>query len=657
MGNPGKTAEKLEVAIAAARRLYDQGRPAIEDKDFDELVEDLRALDPSNPALMAIGHVQSRNKVKHSVPMLSLDKTKSVKDVLKWAVDVPDNLLIMPKYDGVAISAHYEGKLIRAVTRGDGTLGDDITHIAKYFLPSKVLVKSTKPIELRGEVLFSREVWEEVEDVFIKRAKGKGTVNARNAAAGSLLRKTITPEAKALSFVCYDVLGTSKDTLLEALHLLDDDVFRLAQISDAADLEFCIKQTLGRVLACNFPYETDGLVIKANHFDMREELGATSHHPKWAIALKHEDKPAETTVKDVEWQVSRTGTITPVAILNPVVVGGVTVARATLHHAKHMKDLKLCVGSAVRVTRRGGVIPHVEAVVFSPEHALKLSPPSKCPCCSAKAIMADDFLQCTNVDECPDVQRGKLVYWCAQTDMMGFGESVIYRLYEDGVVMQPSELYTLDKEEMKALFGKQLGPKLIKEASEKSKLTEVQLLNALGIDGIGKTQATRILEHFGSFENLILTHHNLKKPAVLAKTTAIEGIGEILAANLYTGIGENYSIITHLLAVVELITEQKSTVTVGPFAGKKVVFTGALADMPREVAQGQVCAFGGTTPGSLVKTTDFLVVGSRASPEQLHKRQKALDYNTKGGNIRIIEEDEFLEMLVEATNTTELEGE
>lgn len=643
------TAADLEQRIKAHQQAYDKGKPTISDEEFDALIASLRKKAPHSAVLAEIGNAVTSRKMAHSTPMLSLQKAKTVEEVWKWAKDIGKvGYLLMPKYDGVSLSAHYEGKLVRAVTRGDGKLGDDVTHIAKHFLPTKIIPGSRKPVEVRGEVIFPKDKWETIKEVFSQRNNGK-PVNARNAAAGTILRKTVTREATQLHFMIYDVLGSDLPPNLSS---------RLALVDPEIEFQCCALHLLmdwaegmqKRALACN--YETDGIVVRVDEFVHRKNLGATSHHPHWAIALKHEDEKLTTKVKDIHWQVSRTGTITPVAQVEPLQLSGVMVSNATLHHAGMVTKLEVSPGCTVEMTRRGGVIPHVERVTKRKKGVAHFEAPKRCPCCQAATKREGDFLQCSEPEECPDVQRGRLVYWCEQTDLMGFGEQVIKTLYDEGIVMMPSELYTLDAVVMRQMFGQTLGPKLVKEANSKARLTPAQLFCGLGIDGLGKTQAEKLFEAI-DFDELMHLYFNDADEEIVSKLPKGAGFGTVLISNLFRGIAKNRGTIQNLVDVIEIIKPTKSNMQIGPFAGKKVVFTGQLSDMSRESAQQQVKDFGGSCPSSVTKDTAYLVVGSLADDGQLHKRQKALHYNTRGGNIQIIEEEKFIEMLVQAT---ELKG-
>lgn len=642
----------LEKTVLAHQEAYDRGKPTIADAEFDDLVEQLRKVDPTSTVLDQLGASRTNRKTNHAVPMLSLRKAKTMGELMNWARDIGGvDFVVMPKFDGVSLSCIYErGKLVRAVTRGDGKTGDDVTHIAKFFVPSRQ-PEGCVNYEVRGEVIFSKETWEKVQQAFLDRNGGK-PVNARNAAAGSLMRKTITKEARKLHFVPYDLIdhshraghGSPLSRNLDARLTLVGDTESFVKVCGLEELDKTCTEMINIAMECG--YETDGIVVRVRDFRYRKTLGATSHHPHWSIALKHDNQqPEKATVKKIHWQVSRSGTLTPVVEVDPIVLAGVTVTYATLHHAGMYIQSEIRKGSKVLMTRRGGVIPHIETVYAHPRNAMPEPYPKRCPCCKAPTKLEGDFLRCTEPGECPDVQRGKLVYWCAQTDLMGFGENVIYELYNEGIVQLPQELYTLDVDVMKQLFGANLGPKLVKEARDKSRLTPAQLFTGLGIEGIGKTQAEKLFEAI-DFDELMHLYFNDADEEIVSKLP--EGFGPVLTRNLLRGLAANRGIIQSLAEVLEIVKPQKSSVTVGPFVGKKVVFTGKLADMEREVAMQTVRDLGGATPSSVTKSIDYLVVGSLASDEQLHKRNKAADYNLKGAKISIISEERFAELLASA---------
>lgn len=668
MSNTAKAAKEILVAqaiIAAAERstdniaalgnavirhqeLYDAGTPAISDADFDRMVTVLRRLAPKSAVLEHLGKpAGGKRKVAHTSPMLSLAKCYDKTEIVDWCIEAGvDTFQIGPKYDGVSLSLIYDrGRLVDAVTRGDGKAGDSVLHnvlVMQGAVPNR-LSGGPDYCVIRGEAIFSKTAWAKVKPYFEARAaKREGSVNARNAAAGILQAKRPNDEVlRQLDFIAYDCLSadSAQWTLGSALRQVMGNDFTTGHIWTAPVKQAMHFLDLAAEHAAQCDYETDGVVVKVDAYADRERLGATSHHPKWAIALKFQGGSGATVLRSVQWQVSRTGTVTPVGIVDPIELSGATITRVTLHNLKQIETLGLREGCAVKMTRRGGVIPHIEHALNVPMTP-EIRPPKKCPCCKGPVVRDSDFLKCVNSDECPDVQRQRLLFWAQQTDMMGWGEEVISKLYDAGDVIQPSELYTNKRALMITMFGKGLGPKLMREAEVKRTMTPAVFLRALGLEGIGGTQSEKILEHFRQDVGKLLDWAD--EPAVALN---IAGIGEALTGNLHTGINQARGEIRAALNVVNLIVPQKCEVRSGPFAGKKIVFTGKLSDIEREAARALVRTHGAETPAGVTKATDMLVVGDGAKEEQRTKRDKAEKYG-----VRIVTESEFLEMLAEATD-------
>jgi DNA ligase (NAD+) len=636
-------------AIVEHQALYDAGKAVISDADFDKMVAALAKADPASPVLKHLGKPATKQKIEHILaPMLSLSKCYDKTEIVDWCIEADtDAFQISPKYDGVSLSLIYEqGKLTEAATRGDGRVGDSVLHnVLKMPTVPRALPGGPTLCVIRGEAIFSRESWAKVRPHFEARAaKRTGTVNARNAAAGVLQSKNADSRIlENLDFIAYDCLSDHTESWS-----LGEVMRRIFCFFSAGFVWTSTVPEVSRFLdlaidharnECS--YETDGIVVKVSAYSDREKLGVTAHHPKWAIALKFQGDTGETTLRDVVWQVSRTGTITPVAVVDPVSLSGATITRATLHNLKQLESLQLCIKGRVEMTRRGGVIPHIERSLSPVTKGIQL--PLFCPCCAAPTTRVRDFLYCSNAEECPDVQRQRLLFWAQQTDMIGWGEEVIATLYNDGDVLQPSELYRLNRSMMIEFFGKELGPKLMREAEAKRTMPRAAFLRALGIDGIGSTQSEKIVKHFEDVSDLIdWATESVGTPLNIA------GIGSTLEENLRSGIAQYLGEIKSLLRTVTLITPKKQAVSTGPFAGKKIVFTGKLSDMEREQARDLVRSYGAETPAGVTRSTDMLVVGDGAKEEQKSKRDKAAAYNAKGANIQIVPEATFIEMVAEA---------
>ncbi len=626
----------LEAKIQEHQALYDTGEPSISDAEFDRMVTRLRQLAPKSSVLDGLGKAVSTRKSKHASAMLSLEKAADVKAVLAWAKKSPDAAFVLaPKYDGLALSLTYkQGGLVSAVTRGDGVQGDEVLSNAKHVpsIPQQLRGPFPPSIIVRGEVLFPRSAELPPE-----------AANARNLAAGTMLRKTPNVEVlKQLSFIAYDVIDEARSLALTALsgslEFADRwgfDVGDLVFSEGAADLLDDVGRATPAWSAADYAYECDGLVAKVDKYSLREKLGATSHHPRWAIALKFASDKATTKLKGIEWQVSRTGVITPVAIVEPVRLSGAMVTRATLHNLDQMRKLGPFwrVGDTVEMCRRGGVIPHVERIV-SGSTGETLVHPKVCPSCGEVAYEQGGQLFCLERESCPGVQIGIMRHWCSTLDMLGWGDEVLKQLYESGVIDRES-LYSTVCDEALLSLGKTIGRKLIKERSTKSKCAPAVFLAALGLPGIGRSQAEKLLARFGDVQAIIkLTaedHDRLRAeltPALFNNLTTLHE-AEALA----------------LLACVELVVTAKIS---GPWDGLSFVFTGKLTDMEREEARDAVRALGGSAPDSVTKGLTYLVVGDLAREEQRTKRDKAEKYNASGSNIQVIEEEAFVAMLAQA---------
>jgi len=639
--------DQLEKEIRRHQKLYDQGKPEISDAEFDQLIEKLRTQNPNSRVLLEIGTLATRLKFSHDVPMLSLDKTYNVEAVQKWASSIKGKFVVAPKYDGVSLSLIYaEGRLHSAVTRGDGAVGDDVTvKVLNMQLPHEIDTHIEGRVIVRGEVLFDVHQWSaELQNVFQLKAAEGSTSNPRNAAAGTLLAKRLDSYLlKCLNFVAYDMLAIDEDDhqfpLDMRLDFLDGVGFNVGKrlLVPASDVAGAVAD----MSEIDLPFETDGIVVKVNSFAQRKLLGATAHHPRWAIALKKQGETSTTVLTGVEWQVSRTGAVSPVGILEPVQLSGVTVTRVTLHNLDQIKTLDLRTPSTVEVTRRGGVIPHVERMLAYSMSAKKIKAPKRCPCCSEVLIRDGATVRCLNTEGCEDQVVGRITYWCREIGMLGWGEEVVRSLRDAEVLDSIQDLYNISRKEASVVLGKGLGPKLIKERDDKRKMTSVTFLAALGIPGVGRSQAEKFLS--------VCTVKDALELAVTGDEDLIpcaKGLG-VRWKDIVTFLADHVTMLS-FMATESVALEDSAGPASGPFVGKKIVFTGRLTDLEREEARELVRTLGASTPSGVTKDTDYLVVGDLAKDEQRSKREKAEQYNAKGSSIKILSEVEFNELLASA---------
>ncbi|MFO0679711.1 MAG: NAD-dependent DNA ligase LigA [Polyangiaceae bacterium] len=658
----------LEKEIRRHNALYwDHETPEISDYAYDALVVKLRKLAPSSPLLLEMG--PSRKAVaakraaastdtspppitrapdpkatfgtpfRHRAPMLSLDKCYTDEELLAFVADVEGDVLAMPKFDGVACSIHYDadGELAVAATRGDGTVGDDVTanvlRIAD--VPKKLAVPRGRrephgPLEVRGEIymkLSAFETWKE-----------GGMANPRNLAAGAVKMKDSDKSASyGLSFAAYDLLGLPRETQAELMTALVDFGFPPVEnvvLPKSRALEGYARFAKERP---TLDFEIDGVVYKVDSLKEQRLLGETAHHPRYAIAYKFQGDAGVTTLREVEWSVARTGAITPVAIVDPIALSGVTVTRASLHNVAFIAKLGLTLGAKVTLVRRGGVIPNVEFVTEPGTEPVVV--PTTCPSCGSPVTRERDFLYCTTPRTCPRAVVGQLAHFAATTDMLGFGDVLLEQAHAKGLLRSPADFYRLDVEGLKSLerSGEKLAQKLVAEVDKKRTLELATFLRALGIGELGKHVSGILADRYRTLD------------AVLAVTeeelAAIHSIGASIAKSVVAGLAEDRATIDALAKVVT-ITHGTGNVEGGPLSGKSFVFTGKMVHMGRSEAEKKVRSLGGAVLSAVSKQLDYLVVGDDKSGPKSTKEKAADKILTAGGApLKVIAESEFLKLI------------
>ena len=634
--------ELAELLAYHNHRYWDLHAPEISDYDFDKLVNALRAAAPNHPGLDSMGPTTSGKGVKHKVPMLSLDKCYSDDDLDKWATSFVGDAVMMPKFDGIACSLHYDSKgvLVRAVTRGDGITGEDITTNAREIGDVPRTLKTPQSVEVRGEVFMRLSVF--------AKYKAEGMANPRNLAAGAIKQKDPKKSAAyGLNFAGYDVVGTAAKTHDEELTWL------VAAGFSAIDYEVVPKSDLRAAyqrMAATRPsldYEIDGVVFKTNRNDEQDRLGSTAHHPRFALAYKFQGDSGTSVLRAVEWSVARTGAITPVAVVDPVSLSGVTVTRASLHHPGFITKLGLTLGAEVVMMRRGGVIPNVEFV--SKPGVTPVPLPGACPACGALTEMRDDFLFCTAPKTCRGVQLGMLGHFAASTDMLGFGDTILQQAFDAGFLRSVKDFYTLKATDLASLdrCGDKVAQKLVKEVDKKRSLDLATFLRALGIPDLGKNVSKILAEKYQTLD------------AVLAVTEAdfsqVHGIGAVIAHNVVQGLADNADLVKDLRTFVTLSTPitaasgAASGAAGGAFADMTFVFTGKMATLERKGAEQLVGTMGGAALDAVNKALTYLVVGDLKKPGEKSTKEKAADkLVAAGATTKIISETEFLSMVDDA---------
>ena len=636
-------------------KYYVENNPVISDYEYDMLLKKLEALEAEFPGLITPDSPTQRiggeplkgfKTVEHKIAMLSLDNAYSYDELREFDERVKKNVadveyVCEPKIDGVSIALIYEnGVFVRGATRGDGVKGDDVTANLRtiHSIPLRLQGSELQNAEVRGEVYFPITAFKK----FKKQQEKKGEqvfANPRNAAAGSL--RQLDPRivaARPLDTFLYYISHSDKDfqTHEKALEILRVTGFRVnplikkvKNIEEA--IKFCAELEAKRE---SLDYEIDGVVLKVNSFSQQTELGSTIKHPRWAIAFKFTAKQATTRLNDIVIQVGRTGTLTPVAILEPVQVGGVTVSRATLHNFDELKRKDIRIGDMVLVERSGDVIPQVVKSIIEKRKGDEKARviPKKCPVCRSDVIRTLDevAVRCPN-KQCPARLKWRIEYFASRDamDIDHLGGQTIDKLIEKGLVDTIADLYRLTKEDMLTLEGfKDKSVKNLLESIEKSKHQGLaRLIYGLGIRHVGKFAAQLLASQYHSIEELT------KKTA--EELTQIHGLGEKTAEAIATFFAteENIELINRLK---DIGIRTKETKKEGKLQGKKFVFTGGLQSISRPDASDLVIKNGGVVASAVGKDIDYVVVG--ADPGSKYEKAKKL-------GLMIIDENEFKKLV------------
>jgi DNA ligase (NAD+) len=654
--------DKLREEIRRHEYLYYvKDDPEISDAAFDKLMNRLKELETQHPELatpdspsVRVGGTPREGfaTVRHARPMLSLDNAFSYDALRAWDRRVTEaagrptiEYIAEHKFDGLSISLQYEdGVLVRGVTRGDGTTGEDVTPNVKTIrsIPLRVdtsVLKKAKlgaDFEVRGETMMTRKSFAALNEQQ-QEIGGKMFVNPRNAAAGAVrvLDPKITASRK-LDFFAYYLYVDGRVPFArhsESLLALKEMQFRASsdwKLCNSIDavIDYCTSWDEKRE---KLPYEIDGVVIKANETGLQDELGFTAKAPRWAIAYKYPARQEQTVVKDIVVQVGRTGTLTPVAMLEPVQVGGVTVSRSTLHNMDEIERLGVQIGDTVLIERAGEVIPHVLKVVKEGKDRRPFHVPEKCPVCGSKIhkVEGEVAYRCLNT-ACPAKRRESLLHFAGRhaMDIDGLGDKIVDQLVGKGLVKDPADLYSLKLDDVAELerMGEKSAENLLEEIARSKKVTLDRLIYALGIPFVGERTGQLLAEHFGSIEDL-----------ASAKEEQLYEVSEV-GPKVGSGILEFFSEPANrqLLKKLEKAgvhpRTEKREVKSQKFAGKSFVFTGAMANRSREQAGELVQQHGGKVSSSVSKKTDYVVVG--ADPGSKYEKAKEL-------GVTILTEAEF----------------
>jgi DNA ligase (NAD+) len=622
-------ADQLEAEVRAHNgRYWDDDAATVSDYDYDRLVEALRAANPNAAVLQAMGPTDATragNAVTHAAPMLSLDKAYDEEALMKWAAKFEGQLVMTPKIDGVACSIRYDasGALIVAATRGNGVQGEDITSNVLRISNVPQQIEAGEALEVRGEVYLPLARFRELT----------GFANPRNTAAGALKQKNPDKSAAiGLKFFLYDVIGPEIDSELHKFEWARDHGFSPVEheMVSREDVQKGYETYVTRRAALDF--EIDGVVFKANKLVEQLRLGATSHHPRYAIAYKLQGDSAPTYLREVEWSVSRTGVLTPVGIVDPVSLSGATVTRISLANWGLVQTKNLTLNAEVIAMRRGGVIPYLEAVSTPGDTAI--NPPEGCPACGTPPVVEGDFIYCRGT-ECSAQSVGILEHFAKAIDIEGFGRVWLETLVDAGVLNTPVDFYTLKPEHLLRFerMGATLANKLVANIEAKRAVPLATFLRSLGIHGLGKTASKTLAGHFLTLPKV--------RAAEAPELVELPKFGEILAEGISQGLLAKTELIEGLLAQVTVVdAEPTAPATEGPWTGTSFLFTGTLVAMKRTEAQKKVVEYGGSKASGVSKSLGYLVVGNAGKAgSKLTKAEKA--------GVSVLTEDAFLEMLAE----------
>jgi len=654
-----KRIKELRRVINRHNRLYyAEGKPEISDSEYDKLVRELRKLENENPGYITEDSPTQKigaparagfEKIRHTASMLSLESVNTEEECLKFDATCKKELGIdsidyvcEPKLDGLSVELVYEdGLFVRGSTRGDGYVGEDVTENLRTVknIPKKLKgADIPRRFAVRGEVLIHISDFQELNK---KQAESGKNIfaNPRNVASGSLrqLDPGITAERK-LDIYCYRILDSTGDmpsTQKEMIELLKKAGFKPApntkhceSIYDAIKTHHDLEKNRDEL-----DYEIDGVVVKVNDLICQEKLGVRTTNPKWAVAYKFEPRKEITKIENIVVQVGRTGQLTPVALLHPVEVGGVTVSRATLHNMDEIQRLGVKIGDYVKVQRAGDVIPKVNEVMTArrsgKEKGFKM--PNKCPSCGSTVEKEDVHYRCSGGFFCPAQLKGAIAHYTSKgaVDIEGLSDKTVEQLYEENLISSVSDIYGLKGGDLLKLEGwKSKKTQNLLNAIETSKdVTLDRFIYGLGIRNVGKHIASLLARKFGDLQKIM--------SATQEELLGINEIGPEIAESVVRFF-RNKRNSEEISKLLEKGVRIRQKVSKGKLADMKIVFTGSLNSFTRSEAKKMVESEGGETLSSVSDTTDLVVAGEKAGSK--------LDAANKKG-IKVITEEEFKQLI------------
>lgn len=648
--------ELVELLKDANYRYYVLDDPKMQDFEYDHLLRELEELETAHPELLRADSPTQRvggealsafQKVEHPVPLQSLQDVFSTEELTEFLektldFDASSAFSVEPKIDGLSVALEYvDGKFLRGATRGDGSVGEDVTENLKTIRSIPMTIENAPPrLIVRGEVFMPKKSFHKLNER--QEAEGKPLfANPRNAAAGSLRQLDSKIAAKrGLDIYIFNIQlveGVEFATHAETLSYLESLKFKviphktLRSVREIVSYVASIDENREK-LTCDI----DGAVIKVNDLNQRTRMGSTAKTPRWAVAYKYPPEIKPTVVEDIVVQVGRTGVLTPKAVVKAVRLAGTTVTNATLHNQDFISQRDIRIGDTVLIRKAGEIIPEILEVDFAkrPAGTEAYHLPLNCPVCGAKVEKDEDgaFLRCTGA-ECPAQLSRNIAHFVSRDamDVEGLGSSIVESLIEKGLIKSPADIYYLELSDIATLWksGKKAAEKLLAAIEESKKQDVSRLIYALGIRQVGAKTGKVLASTFGSMDALM--------NASLEELTEVPDVGEVTAANIYNWFHQEQSI--HLIERLRekgVNFESKRVISDNRFAGKTFVLTGALTKFTRDEATEKIELLGGKAAGAVSKKTSFVVVGENAGSKERKARELG---------IPILSEDDFLAMI------------
>lgn len=649
-----RIAELTSLLNKYSNAYYNENNPLISDVEYDALYKELESLEKQYPEYKLLesptnkvgAKLESKiTTITHEIPMYSLENSYSIEDIEEFYTrlyklfGLNPEVTVEAKMDGAALSVTYDnGSLIQIVTRGDGKSGEDITNTAVINNLPKLIDYKGRLI-LRGEVIMPKEVFKN-----LNKLRGELGLplfaNPRNAASGSLKLLDIKEaSSRGLEMFVYGVAYSDEEfaTHKQSLDFCKSHNIPVSEFLYVCSNIFEVEQALNKIEDMRFslPYDIDGAVIKVNNKDYQDEAGWTAKFPRWAIAYKYKAQQASTKLLDVIFQVGRTGAVTPVAVLEPVLISGSTVSRASLHNEDEVKRLNIMVGDTVFIEKGGEIIPKVVKVQeqLRPDNAKEIIFPENCPICNSKLEISDDDAKrrCKN-PECPALIQGSIIHFASRDamDIKGLGEKVVEELYNAHLINNYADIYELNADQLKMRegWGQVSADNLINAINDSKNVPFERVLFALGMRHVGAVAAKLIAEYFKSMDNLMDASFN--------DLEQVKGVGEETAKSILSSLNDKsmQEIISRLKSY-GLQMEYISSVTGSSLQGSTFLITGTL-DKPRKYYEDLIVQNGGTLLSGVSKNLNYLIAGEKAGS----KLEKA---NRLG--VKVISQNEFLDMI------------